>query len=68
MVPCHPGVQHAPIDGALEPLPGSDSSLRQTTRGSQVVVVETDRRPVVIAGGTAAFFAELDEPRAEGQG
>ena len=37
------------------------------TRGSQVVVVETGGRPVVIAGDTAVFFADLDEPRTEGQ-
>lgn len=63
-----PGVQYVRVDGALELLPG----LRLIpapghTRGSQVVVVETDRRPVVIAGDTAVFFAELDEPRTEGQ-
>jgi N-acyl homoserine lactone hydrolase len=62
------GVQYVPVDGALELVPG----LRLIpapghTRGSQVVVVETDRRPVVIAGDTAVFFAELDEPRTEGQ-
>ncbi len=63
-----PGVHYLPVDGALELLPG----LRLVpapghTRGSQVVVVQTDRRPVVIAGDTAVFFADLDEPRTEGQ-
>ena len=63
-----PGVQYVPVDGELELLPG----LRLLpapghTRGSQVVVVETGERPVVIAGDTAVFFAELDEPRTEGQ-
>jgi len=62
------GVQYVPVDGELELLPG----LRLLpapghTRGSQVVVVETDRSTVVIAGDTAVFFAELDEPRTEGQ-
>ena len=62
------GAQYVPVDGTLELLPG----LRLVpapghTRGSQVVVVETDGRPVVIAGDTAVFFAELDEPRTEGQ-
>jgi N-acyl homoserine lactone hydrolase len=62
------GAQYVPVDGTLELLPG----LRLVpapghTRGSQVVIVETDERPVVIAGDTAVFFAELDEPRTEGQ-
>jgi N-acyl homoserine lactone hydrolase len=63
-----PGVQYVPVDGELEVLPG----LRLVptpghTRGSQVVVVETGGRPIVIAGDTAVFFGELDEPRTEGQ-
>ncbi len=63
-----PGVQYVPVDGTLELLPGI--RLVPTpghTRGSQVVVVETDGRPVVIAGDTAVFFDELDDPRTEGQ-
>jgi N-acyl homoserine lactone hydrolase len=56
------------VDGAHELLPG----LRLVptpghTPGSQVVVVETGGRSVVIAGDTAVFFAELNEPRTEGQ-
>jgi N-acyl homoserine lactone hydrolase len=63
-----PGVQYVPVDGALELLPG----LRLVpapghTRGSQVVVVETRRRSVVVGGDMAVFLAELDEPRTEGQ-
>jgi N-acyl homoserine lactone hydrolase len=63
-----PGVQYVPVDGALELLPG----LRLVpapghTRGSQVVVVETGGRSVVIGGDMAVFLAELDEPRTEGQ-
>src|SRR4051812_32839266 len=63
-----PGVRYVPVEGELELLPG----LRLVptpghTRGSQVVVVETDERPVVVAGDTAVFFGELDEPRTEGQ-
>jgi N-acyl homoserine lactone hydrolase len=38
------------------------------TRGSQVVVVETGGRPVVVGGDMAVFFGELDEPRTEGSG
>jgi N-acyl homoserine lactone hydrolase len=63
-----PGAQYVPVDGALELLPG----LRLVpapghTRGSQVVVVETDGRSVVVGGDMAVFFAELDEPSTEGQ-
>src|SRR6476469_9734200 len=63
-----PGVRYVPVDGALELLPG----LRLVptpghTPGSQVVVVETPGRPVVVGGDMAVFFAELDEPRTEGQ-
>jgi N-acyl homoserine lactone hydrolase len=63
-----PGAQYVPVDGALELLPG----LRLVpapghTRGSQVVVVESDGRCVVVGGDTAVFLAELDEPRTEGQ-
>ena len=63
-----PGIEYVPVDGELELLPGV--RLVPTpghTRGSQVVVVETGDRPVVIAGDTAVFFAELDEPSTEGQ-
>jgi N-acyl homoserine lactone hydrolase len=63
-----PGVRYVPVDGTLELLPG----LRLVpapghTRGSQVVVVETGGRPVVIGGDMAVFFGELDEPRTQGQ-
>lgn len=63
-----PGVEYVPVDGELEVLPG----LRLVpapghTPGSQVVVLETDGRPIVIGGDTAVFFGELDEPRTEGQ-
>jgi N-acyl homoserine lactone hydrolase len=63
-----PGVQYVPVDGELEVLPGV--RLVPTpghTPGSQVVVVQTDGGRVVIAGDTAVFFAELDQPRTEGQ-
>jgi N-acyl homoserine lactone hydrolase len=63
-----PGVQYVPVDGEFELFPG----LRLLpapghTPGSQVIVVETGGRPIVIAGDTAVFFGELDEPRTEGQ-
>ncbi len=63
-----PGVTYVPVDGELElldgirllPAPGH-------TRGTQVVVVETGGRPIVIGGDMAVWFGELDEPRTEGQ-
>jgi N-acyl homoserine lactone hydrolase len=63
-----PGVRYVSVDGELELLPG----LRLLpapghTPGTQVVVVDTDERPTVIAGDAAVFFSELDEPRTEGQ-
>ena len=63
-----PGVQYVPVDGELELLPG----LRLVpapghTRGTQVAVVETGGRPVVVGGDVAVWFGELDEPRTEGQ-
>jgi N-acyl homoserine lactone hydrolase len=63
-----PGVEYVPVDDALELLPGVRLvATPGHTRGSQVVVVDTGGRSVVIAGDTAVFFAELDEPRTEGQ-
>jgi N-acyl homoserine lactone hydrolase len=61
-------VRHESIDGELELLPG----LRLVpapghTRGSQVVVVETGGRPVVVGGDVAVRFGELDGPHTEGQ-
>jgi N-acyl homoserine lactone hydrolase len=63
-----PGVRYEPVDGELELLPG----LRLLpapghTRGSQVVVVETGGRPVVIGGDMAVVGSQLDEPGDEGQ-
>src|SRR5471030_1400677 len=63
-----PGVQYVPVDGALELLPGLRlAPAPGHTLGSQVVVVQTGGRSVVIGGDMAVFLAELDEPRTEGQ-
>ncbi|MDX6365098.1 MAG: N-acyl homoserine lactone hydrolase [Nocardioidaceae bacterium] len=63
-----PDVQYRPVDDELELLPGLRLVLaRGHTRGSQIVVVETNGRPVVVCGDTAVFSSELDEPRTEGQ-
>jgi N-acyl homoserine lactone hydrolase len=63
-----PGVRYVPVDGEHELLPG----LRLVpapghTRGSQVVVIETEGRPVVVGGDVAVRLGELDEPHTEGQ-
>jgi N-acyl homoserine lactone hydrolase len=63
-----PGVEYVPVDGEHELLPG----LRLVpapghTRGSQVVVVETGARPVVVGGDVWVWWGELDEPQTEGQ-
>jgi N-acyl homoserine lactone hydrolase len=63
-----PGVEYAPVDGEVELLPGI--RLVPTpghTAGSQVVVLDTEEGPVVIAGDSAVFPAELDDPSTEGQ-
>src|SRR4051812_12160881 len=63
-----PGVEYVAVDGELDLLPGVRLvPAPGHTRGSQVVVVEMADGPVVIAGDTAVFFAELDEPSTEGQ-
>jgi N-acyl homoserine lactone hydrolase len=63
-----PGVRYEPVDGELEPLPGVRLlPAPGHTDGSQVVVVETDGRPVVMVGDTAVTFSDLDEPRTDGQ-
>ncbi|MDM7830098.1 MBL fold metallo-hydrolase [Cellulomonas edaphi] len=63
-----PGVQYVPVDGELELLPG----IRLVpapghTRGTQVVVIDTGERPIVIGGDMAVWFGELDDPQTEGQ-
>jgi N-acyl homoserine lactone hydrolase len=63
-----PGVTYTEVDGEFELLPGVRLvPAPGHTPGSQIVVVETDRGPVVIAGDTAVWFGELDEPSTEGQ-
>ena len=63
-----PGVEYVEVDGEREVLPGV--RLLATpghTRGSQIVVVDTEDGPVVIAGDTAVWDGELEEPTTEGQ-
>jgi len=63
-----PGVRYEPVDGELELLPGLQLvPAPGHTAGSQVVVVETGGRPVVVGGDVGVWFGELDEPSTEGQ-
>ncbi|MGY1747145.1 N-acyl homoserine lactonase family protein [Blastococcus sp. SYSU D00695] len=63
-----PGVRYVPVDGEHELLPGVRLvPAPGHTPGTQVVVVETGGRPVVIAGDAAVWSGELDEPTTEGQ-
>jgi N-acyl homoserine lactone hydrolase len=63
-----PGVTYVPVDGEHELLPGVRLlPAPGHTRGTQVVVVETGGRPVVICGDVAVWAGELDEPTTEGQ-
>ncbi|QNO36533.1 N-acyl homoserine lactonase family protein [Protaetiibacter sp. SSC-01] len=61
-------LDYVPVDGELELLPGVLLvPAPGHTRGSQIVVVETDAGRVVIAGDTAVWSGELDEPTTDGQ-
>ncbi len=63
-----PGVTYEPIDGEIELLPGVRVvPAPGHTPGSQIVVVESGDRREVIAGDTAVWFGELDDPQTEGQ-
>ena len=63
-----PGVEYVALDGEHEILPGIRVlPAPGHTPGSQVVVVDTGPRPVVVAGDTAVFHGQLDEPETEGQ-
>ena len=63
-----PGMHYVPVEGELELLPGLRLlSAPGHTRGSQVVVIDGDQGPTIIAGDTAVWFDELDNPRTEGQ-
>ncbi|WP_029145439.1 MBL fold metallo-hydrolase [Microbacterium luticocti] len=59
---------YVPVDGEFTLLPGVRLvPAPGHTRGSQIVVIETDHGPIVIAGDTAVFAGELDDPQTEGQ-
>ena len=63
-----PGVEYVEVDGDHELFPGVRLlAAPGHTRGSQIVVVDAEDGPVVIAGDTAVWGGELDEPTTEGQ-
>jgi N-acyl homoserine lactone hydrolase len=63
-----PGVKYMPVDGELELLPGIRLlPAPGHTPGTQVVVVETGERPIVIGGDVAVWHGEFDEPPTEGR-
>ncbi|MBN9153536.1 MAG: N-acyl homoserine lactonase family protein [Microbacterium sp.] len=63
-----PGIDYSPVDGEHELLPGVRLlPAPGHTDGSQVVVVDTVDGRVVIAGDTAVWAGQLDDPETEGQ-
>jgi N-acyl homoserine lactone hydrolase len=63
-----PGVTYVPLDGEIELLPGVRVlPAPGHTPGSQIVVVETGEGRQIIAGDSAVFFTDLDDPQTEGQ-
>jgi N-acyl homoserine lactone hydrolase len=63
-----PGVEYVPVDGELELLPGVRLlPAPGHTSGTQVVVVDTGGRPIVIGGDVAVWHGEFDEPPTEGR-
>ncbi|MFC9773408.1 MULTISPECIES: MBL fold metallo-hydrolase [unclassified Pseudarthrobacter] len=63
-----PGITYVPVDGEHELLPGIRLlPAPGHTAGSQIVVIDGGGVPTVIAGDTAVWFGELDNPGTEGQ-
>ncbi|MEO6532312.1 MAG: N-acyl homoserine lactonase family protein [Pseudolysinimonas sp.] len=63
-----PGVEYVQHEGDFELLPGVRViATPGHTPGSQVVVVDLEDGPVVIAGDTAVWFGQLDEPENDAQ-
>lgn len=61
-------LEYVPADGEVTLAPGVRLlPAPGHTRGSQIVVVETDEGLVVIAGDSAVWAGELDDPQTEGQ-
>ncbi len=63
-----PGVGYVPVDGEHELLPGIRLlPAPGHTAGTQIVVVETGGRPIVIGGDVAVWHGEFDEPDTDGR-
>src|SRR4051794_818687 len=63
-----PGVRYVPVDGELELLPGVRLlPAPGHTPGTQVVVVETDGRPIVFGGGMAVSVVVARQPPNQSQ-
>ncbi|WIY81435.1 N-acyl homoserine lactonase family protein [Propionimicrobium sp. PCR01-08-3] len=61
-------LQYHPVDGEFELLPGVRLvPAPGHTRGSQIVVIGTGDRSVIIAGDAAVWSGELINPKTEGQ-
>ena len=63
-----PGVRYTAVDGETPVVPGIRLlPAPGHTDGSQIVVVDSGEQRLVIAGDTAVWFGELDEPTTQGQ-
>jgi N-acyl homoserine lactone hydrolase len=63
-----PGVHYVAVEGELDLLPGVRLlPAPGHTAGMQVVVIETDDRPIIVGGDVGVWFGELDQPSTEGQ-
>ncbi len=63
-----PGVRYTAVDGETQVVPGIRLlPAPGHTDGSQIVVVDSGEQRLVIAGDTAVWFGELDEPTTQGQ-
>lgn len=63
-----PGVEYVAVDGEFQLLPGIRLlPAPGHADGLQIVVIETEGRPIIVGGDVAVWFGELDEPHNEGQ-
>jgi N-acyl homoserine lactone hydrolase len=63
-----PDAEYVPVDGEHELMPGIRLAPGPGhTRGSQMVIVESGPRPIVIVGDLAVSSRDLDEPQTPGQ-
>lgn len=63
-----PDVRYTAVDGETEVVPGVRLlPAPGHTDGSQIVVIDSGEQRLVVAGDTAVWFGELDEPSTEGQ-